>query len=460
MTGLLPLQASRFPSAELRLEIRRVAGLAMPVVIVQLGMMLMGTVDTMMLGRVSELALAGGALGNAVGMGLLILGIGVLMAMDPLAAQAFGAGDRPRMAVHLARGITLAALLTLPISGVMFWVARNLHLLGQRPELQELAGTYLRWLIPGNLAFLLFAVVRQLLQAMSLVRPAVIAIVVANLFNAVAAWALIFGHFGLPALGVQGSAIATSMARWILLAVLVLASSPVLGPFLAQIEWRSVSLRGLGQLLAIGTPIAIQVGLEFYVFMTVALMMGNLGSTQLAAHQIAINLASLSFMVPLGIASAASTRVGNAIGRRDGDGARRSAWVALGLGAGVMLVFASLFALLPGPLARLYTAESEVVSLAALLIPIAALFQVADGTQVVGAGILRGSADTRFPAIIAFVGFWVVGLPLGAYLAYRFNLGPAGLWWGLTAGLGTVAALLVVRIRVRFARSLEAVAQL
>jgi MATE family multidrug resistance protein len=427
------------------------------VVVVQLGTMLMGTVDTMMLGRVSEQALAAGALGHAVGTALLVLGIGILMAMDPLAAQAFGAGDRDGMAAQLVRGTVLALLLAVPISLAMAWIAGHLDLLGQQPELQVLAGSYLRWLVPGNAALLLFGVLRQFLQAKSLVRPAVIAIIVANLFNVVADWALIFGHLGLPRLEVMGSAIATSSSRWVLFLALLFAARPVLRPYWRRAQRAAVTLRGLWQMLRIGIPVGVQVGLEFFVFTTVALMMGNLGARELAAHQIAINLASLSFMVPFGISGAAATRVGNAIGRGDSEGARLSAAVSLFVGGGVMLIFGALFRLLPSTLARLYTSEPEVIALAALLIPIAGLFQVVDGTQVVGAGILRGAADTRFPAVSAFVGFWLVGLPFGSWLTYGRGMGPQGLWWGLTAGLATVALLLVIRIRVRFRQNLVAV---
>ncbi|TNF80266.1 MAG: MATE family efflux transporter [Acidobacteria bacterium] len=448
---------TRFSRSELRRELRGVVGLAAPVIVVQLGTMLMGTVDTMMLGRVSEQALAAGALGHAVGTGVIVLGIGILMAMDPLAAQAFGAGDREGMAAQLARGTVLAVLLAVPISLIMAWIGGHLDLLGQKPELQVLAGSYLRWLIPGIAPFLLFWVLRQFLQARSLVRPAVFAIVVANLFNVVADWALIFGHLGLPRLEVKGSAMATSSSRWVLFLALLAAAQPVLRPYWQRVRRAAVTLRGLWQMVKIGFPVAVQVGLEFFVFTTVALMMGNLGARELAAHQIAINLASLSFMVPFGIAGAAATRVGNAIGRGDSQGARLSAAVSLFLGAGVMLLFATLFRLLPASLARLYTIESEVIALAALLIPIAALFQVVDGTQVVGAGILRGAADTRFPAVSAFVGFWLVGLPFGSWLTYGRGMGPQGLWWGLTAGLATVALLLVVRIRIRFRQDLVAV---
>ena len=307
----------------------------------------------------------------------------------------------------------------------------------------------MRALIPGNFAFLLFIAVRHTLQAMSVVRPALVAIIVANLVNVVANYALIFGRLGMPPLGVVGSGIATSISRWVLFLGLVIAAWPSVRKYL-DAERPLVRPRILGQLLRLGMPIGIQISLEMWFFSTVALMMGNLGARELAAHQVALSLVGLSFMVPMGISGAAATRVGNAIGRGSWTAAQRAAAVCLGLGAVVMLVSAASFKFLPGLLARLFTDELAVITLAVMLIPIAAVFQIFDGLQVVAFGCLRGSADTRFPAVIAFVGFWMLGLPLGWWLAFRVDLGPRGLWWGFTIGLGAVAILLLWRIAVRF----------
>ncbi len=441
----------------LKREIVAVARLATPVVLVQVGMMLMGTVDAMMLGRHSEHALAAGALGNSVSYGFTALAMGILMALDPLVAQAYGAGSHPWIGRHFKQGLLLAATLTVPLSAAMWQTEGLLLLTGQRPEIAAGGAAYIRVVAAGNLPFLLFVAVRQTLQAMSLVRPAAIAIVVANGVNVVANYALIFGHFGFPALGVVGSAWATSLSRWVMFLVLVGVAWPVVKRYLAG-SWRQVmALRAFWQLLRFGFPIGVQVSLEMWLFMTVALMMGNLGARELAAHQIALTLAALSYMVPLGVAGAAATRVGNAIGRGDAGGARRSAAVCVAIGAGVMSIAALVFVLAPYPLSRLFTAESGVIAVAVVLLPVAAAFQIFDGVQVVAIGALRGSADTRFPAIIALVGYWGLGLPLGAFFAFRAEMGPAGLWWGLTAGLGSVAILVVARLWVRLASPLAAV---
>lgn len=443
----------------LKHEAVAVVRLATPVALVQIGMMLMGTVDAMMLGRHSEHALAAGALGNSVSFGLITFPMGVLMSLDPLVAQAFGADSHVRIRRHFKQGLLLAAALAVPLTAVMLWTEDALLFAGQRPEIATDGAAYIRVVAVGNLPFLLFVAVRQTLQAMSRIRPAAIAIVIANGVNVIANYTLIFGHFGFPELGVVGSAWATSLSRWMMLIALVTAARPVIRPYLAG-SWRALmTLRAFIQPLRLGIPIGVQISFEMWLFAAVALMMGNLGARELAAHQIALTLAALSYMVPLGISGAAATRVGNAIGRGDADGARRSAAVCLALGAGVMSISALTFVLAPHHLSRLFTAETGVIAVAVILLPVAAAFQIFDGLQVVAIGALRGTADTRFPAAIALLGYWGFGLPLGAYFAYRAGMGPQGLWWGLTVGLGSVAILVVARLWVRLSSPIAAVSE-
>ncbi|HEX7182517.1 MAG TPA: MATE family efflux transporter [Thermoanaerobaculia bacterium] len=435
----------------MRRELSAAVRLAAPVALVQLGLMLMGVVDTMMLGRVSAEALAAGALGHISTIVLLYFGVGTLAALDPLIAQAFGARDAEAVGAHLQRGIVLAAAMAAPF-GLLFWnVEPALRGLGQPEAIVGDAAAYARGILWGTPAFLLFVAFRQTLQSMSVVRPAAVAIVVANVLNVLGDYALIFGHFGLPALGVAGSAYATSICRWAMFLMLLFAGRRHLAPY-----WRgfraaeALDLRRHLRLLRLGLPVGLHQSIELLFFVTLALLAGRMGVVQLAGHNIAINLASLSFMVPLGIAGAAATRVGNAIGRGDMPGARRAAAICLLLGAGAMLVFAVLFAAIPEPLARLYTADPAVIAMTALLLPIAAVFQIFDGVQAVAAGILRGAADTTFPAGLAIMGFWIIGLPASLYLAYRAALGVEGLWWGMNVGLGVVALMLVIRIAHRF----------
>lgn len=436
-------------------ELSATARLAAPVAFVQLGLMLMGVVDAMMLGRVSAEALAAGALGNIITFPLLIFGIGILAALDPLVAQAHGAQDHAAVSAHFQRGAVLALALTLPFGLLLGNVSPVLRLLGQPDAILGDAASYARGLIWGLPAFFLFFASRQTLQAMSVVRPTAVAIVAGNLFNVLGNWALIFGHLGFPALGVTGSSYSTSLSRWVMLGCLLWTARTTLSATWRSLTREAVSLAHHLRLLRIGIPIGLHQAVEVFFFATLALLLGRMGIAALAGHQIAINLASLSFMIPMGIGGAAATRVGNAIGRQDMPGARRAAAVSLGLGAGVMLAFALLFALLPEPLARLYTHDREVIAVVALLLPIGAVFQVFDGIQVVGAGILRGAADTAFPAGLALIGFWVLGLPAGWYLAYPAGQGAAGLWWGMTVGLAAVSLLLVGRIAQSFRGTLR-----
>jgi len=443
--------------AAFRTELAAATRLAAPVAATQLGFMLMGVVDTMMLGHLSARALAAGGLGNILTFTCLVLGQGILSALDPLASQAWGAGDHAAIAGYLQRGLVMAAALTAPFVLGLLDIGPLLRAAGQPAGVSLDAAAYTRGILWGVLPYFLFIALRQTLQAMSIVRPAAVAIVLGNLVNLVCNWAFIFGHLGLPALGVRGSAYSTSAARWTMFLYLLIASRRGLAPYWQGFTAAATDLRGYLLMLRIGLPIGFHNTAELGIFAAAAVLIGRIGVTELAGHQIAINLASLSFMVPLGIAGAAATRVGNAIGREDMSGARRSAAASLLLGAGTMACFALLFAVAPGPLGRLYTRDPAVIAVVTLLLPIAAVFQVFDGLQVVGAGALRGSADTTFPAASALFGYWALGLPVGWFLAFRRGLGARGLWWGFVVGLAAVAVLLLLRIAVRFRRPLTRV---
>lgn len=436
--------------AAFRTELAAAARLAAPVVVSQLGIMLMGVIDTMMLGHLSAQALAAGGLGHLVTIIGMMLGYGILAALDPLVSQAYGAQDGAAIGGHLQRGLTMALAITVPFTLLLLDVAPFLRLLGQPAAVSRDAAAFVRGILWGILPYLLFVVLRQTLQAMHVVRPAALAIAFGNLSNVLFNWILIFGHLGAPALGVRGSAFSTSISRWLMLLYLVIAGRRHLAPYWQGFTAEAATWRKYLLMLRIGLPIALHNTLEILIFATAALLIGQIGVTAFAGHQIAINLASLTYMVPLGISSAAATLVGNAIGRRDPEGARRSAAACLLMGVGAMLAFAVLFVLLPGPLARLYTPDPAVIAMVLALLPIAAAFQVFDGLQVVSAGVLRGAADTTFPAVMALIGYWVIGLPVGWTLAFHAGLGARGLWWGLTVGLAAVAVLLLLRIVLRF----------
>lgn len=437
-----------------REEIRQQARLALPVVIVQVGLMSLNVVDMAMVGRVQGDAateLAAVAIGGLYVWLFMGASMGILMALDPLVAQAAGAGDHDSIARSMQRGLLLALLLSLPIGAVVLVVEPVLRSWGQPDAVVPLAATFARWQVWSVPAFLGFVVLRQSLQALHRLRPIVLAIVVGNLVNALLDWALIHGHLGLPALRSEGCAIATSLSRWLMLMLLLGAGWPALARYLRPVQREAARWPLLLKQLRLGLPIGVMYLMEMGAFAFVTVTMGSIGATQVAGHQLTLNLASLSFMVPLGISAAASVRVGHAVGRRDHAAMRRSTGVAIVAGAATMAVFAAVFALAPRLLARCYTEEPGVIEMVALLLPFAAAFQVFDGIQIVCGGVLRGCGDLRVPMLVHLAGFWLLGIPLSLALAFRFGMGPRGLWAGLAVALAFVAAVLLLRVRWRTA---------
>ena len=438
-------------------DLRETVRLALPVIVVQVGLMLMGVVDTIMVGRVSAAALAAVAVGNLYFFVVTIFGMGVLLALDPIVSQAVGAGDAGAVRRAVQRGLVLSAVMSVVVSLGLLGAGPVLRLARQPAEILPDATAYALVSIPGTLPFLAFVVFRQTLQALRRMRPIVVTIVVANLVNVALNWVLIFGHLGAPPLGAVGSGWASSAARWVATTVLVAAAWPTLGPLLRPFDRDALARGPLVRMLRLGLPVGFQQQLEAAAFGVIGLLMGSFGTVQVAAHQVAINLASLTFMVPLAVGAAAAVTVGHAVGAGDMPAARRAAAAALLCGAGIMCVSAATFLLAPALLARAYTTDAAVIALAATLIPIAGVFQVADGLQAVAAGVLRGAADTRAPLVLNLLGFWLVGMPVSLVLAYRTDAGPRGLWWGLVAGLGAVALLLLARTRRRLGGTLRRV---
>ncbi len=438
-----------------RTELRALLTLAAPMVLIQVGIMLMGVVDTLMIGHYSAQGLAAVAIGNLYFFVIAVLGQGILMSLDPIVSQAVGAGDEAAIGRALQRGVVVALLLAVPMSLVMIPAGTLLTLAGQPHDVVPLAVRYVRWMIPGTIPFFLFIVLRQSLQAMHATRAIVWSILGANLVNAYLNWVLIFGHFGAPSFGVVGAAWATTISRWLMAGALLFFAWNPLHNYLRPFRRDAFAPAPLLRMFSIGVPIGVQAMLEFGAFAAIALLMGHLGTIQVAGHQVAINLASLTFMVPLGLSAAAAVLVGNAVGRGDSLAARRSAATSLICGVGFMTLTALVFLLLPHFMASLYTNDQGVLAVAAALIPIAGVFQVFDGIQAVSGGILRGLGDTRAPMLINVLGFWLFGMPVSVFLGFHAGLGPRGLWWGFVAGLGAVGILLLFRVRTRFRRDLE-----
>ena len=439
------------PTSTIRGEVRALVRLSAPVVVAQLASMSLWVVDLLMLGRLSVEALDAASLGRAWMMGILMFGMGLVFGIDPITSQAHGSGNRRVLGLALQRGLALALLASVPTA--LAWLATGAVLkgLGQSAELAESANLYALVQIPGIPFFLLFTALRQWLQGRELMAPAMWVGFLANGINALANWMFIFGGLGAPALGLAGAGIATAITEVFMLVALV-----------AWVRWGKLyrgawtgwsrdgwSLRGLRRVFRLGMPVAIQISLEFWAFALATFLSGLLGVTALAAHTVVINIASLTFMVPLGIAIASVTRVGNLIGAGRGRDARLSSWVAFGLGGGVMAVSAVILILGRFGLPALYTADAAVIALAASILPICAAFQVFDGVQVVGGGVLRGMGRTRPAAVFNAVAFYGLAMPLGGWLAFRADAGLAGLWWGMALGLAAVSIALVVWIYYR-----------
>jgi MATE family multidrug resistance protein len=331
--------------------------------------------------------------------------------------------------------------------GVTWLAFATLDLWGLHPDIRELVGPYLSVISAGALPLLLYATFRRYLQGMHVVRPIMIALVSANLVNAGVNWVLIYGNLGMPALGVVGSAWATTAARIYMAAFLYVA---------IRIDHRRRGRRDAGasmridvpriwRLVVLGFPAASQVALEVGVFAAATALAGRLDPLSSGSHQIALNVASLAFMVPLGLASAAAVRVGYAYGAGDLPRAARAGWTALAAGAVIMTAIGLLFFLWPVPLLVVFTTDARIIEIGVGLLAIAAAFQLFDGTQAVATGALRGISETRVPMIVNVIGHWLLGLPVGYALCFVFGWGVAGLWIGLSIGL-ILAALVLTAV--------------
>lgn len=436
-------------------EVRRVLQLAVPVAGTQLSMMLLGFVDTVMLGRYDPAAMAASAAANVWTFATMFFASGILLGLDPVVAQAHGAGEGDEAALAFQRATVLSLVLSVPVGLVWLWTGGFLSLTGQARELVPLAQSYALSLLPGLPFFLVYSCLRSYLQGREIVRPALVIVLVANVINALANYALIFGNLGFPELGIVGAGFASSLTRTLSLVLLIAYVAYFRLHRGAWVPWsrESFSLAGMRSIVRIGVPVAIQTSTEMFAFSVSTLLAGTLGVTAMAAHYITMNLASLSFMLPLGVSAAAATRVGNLIGAGHPQLAQRAAWIAVAMGASVMSISAVSFVVFREWLPRLYSTDTEVIALAATILPIAAAFQLFDGTQVVGCGVLRGMGRTRPAAIFNVIGYWILGLPLGWYFGIRVDwLG--GLWWSLALGLGVVAASVVLWLRVQGPASL------
>jgi len=424
--------------------------LAAPIVTADLASVAMGVVDTVMAGPLGPVAIGAGSLGGTLFYPIAIGGTGILLGMDPLVAQSFGAGDRADCRRTLVNAAWLGAALSAPILLALWSLIPLLGATGTNPRVLFLFATYMKALLWGVPPMLISTAFRRYLQAVNVATPVAFALVSANLVNIAGNYALMYGHWGFRARGLEGSGYSTSVARLYMLAVLVAAvvrrergGSPV--------SFRPDAAR-LRRIFALGFPASMQILAEGAVFGVVTVFAARLEEASLAAHGIAVTVVSTTYMVPLGISSAAAVRVGQAVGRKDPRGVAASGWAALAIGALFMAAAGVALWIVPQWIVAIVTHNAAVLAVGVSLLRIAAFFELFDGLQTVATGALRGLGDTRSPMLAHLFGYWGVGLPVAYLLCFRFGWGAAGIWVGLCAALILIGSILLAVWRRRLVR--------
>jgi multidrug resistance protein, MATE family len=438
-------------------ELKQFLLLAVPLAAAQLAQSATGFVDTVMMGWLGSETIASGGLGAAMFSFLLFISTGIVSAVSPLAAQVYGAGKSEQVGEIVRQGLGISLLLGIPILVVLWNGGTLLMLLGQNAATATLAQSYVRAIAPGFIAGLGFAVLKSFLSALSQPQFIIITVVLGTLINITANYVFMFGKLGLPALGLAGIGWASSLSLWSMFIALAIYTYSqhrftIYRIFHTSFDYTFTqeNRRIFWQIFQVGLPIGGLVAVEAGLFTVVTLILGQLGTIPLAAHQIALQTASLSFQIALGISLATTVRVGQLAGEQDLAGVRLAGYVGISLGALSMAIAGMIFWLVPKLVVSLYLdinnpSNEEVVKLAIKLLVVAAIFQIVDGVQVTAVGALRGLKDTRVPMLIGIFAYWCVGLSTGYTLGIWLNYGAIGLWWGLAIGLASAAIVLTWR---------------
>ena len=429
----------------IRSEFLPMLKIAIPVVMAELGWMAMGVVDMAMVGPLGPEAISAAGVGTSMHMGFTVFGMGLLLGLDTLVSQAFGRHDIRDCHRWLFDGLTLGAMMAIPVMAVCGLVWWAIPSLGFYPAVKPLLSSYFGIVVLSTPFLLLYAACRRYLQGMHIVTPLMFALVSANLVNAGLNWVFIYGHFGFPAWGVSGSALATLFARIYMLGVLMIAlwwyDKKRTGESLWSVE-RAFDRTRLTKLLMLGLPAASQVAAEVGIFVLATALAGTLDPISSASHQIALNMSGVAFMIPLGLSSAGAVRVGHAVGSGDRPRAAAAGWTAILLVVMMMTMSGLTFVLVPGELVGAFSTNTMVLSVGTSLLFLAAIFQLFDGVQVVITGTLRGLGDTRTAMIVTLIAHWLLGLPVSYVLCFVLGWGVWGLWVGLTLGLIVAGVIL------------------
>jgi len=432
-------------------HIRQTIILALPISIGQLGHIMMGVIDSIMVGRIGSVPLAAASLVNGLFFLILVLGIGMSYAITPLVAISKGGKNCSGCGIILNQAMIVNIVFSILLSLVIFFSADLIYYFNQPEDVAVLAVSYLKILSLSVLPFMLFQTLRQFLEGLSQPRLPMIIAIAANFTNAFFNWVLIYGNLGFNAMGLDGAGYATTMTRTLmaLAMILYLVKATHLKDYNPHFNIREIDTGIIKKIIRIGLPSGFTYFFEVAAFSFAAIMIGWLGSVPLAAHQIGINLASVSYMIILGISAAGTIRVGNAVGEKNITETRRAGFSALALSTTFMFTSGVMFIIFRRLLPQIYINEIEVIDLAANILIVAALFQMSDGIQATGAGILRGLTDVKIPMLIIFISYWLLGIPIAYILGFYFQYGTIGIWVGLLIGLTMVALLLTIRFNIK-----------
>lgn len=428
-------------------HIKQTVKLAVPVSIGHLGHIMLGIVDSLMIGRIGAVPLAASALVNSLLFLILILGIGMSFAITPLVAIKKGEGKKDECGIILRQALLVNIIYSFLLCGVTFFFADLIQFMDQPPEVVALAESYMKILSFSIIPVMIFQTYRQFIEGLGDTKPAMYLNIVANIVNAFGNWVLIYGHLGFPRMELDGAGIASLNTRIFLGAAMLIyvMYSKRYKEYDPSLKFHSINIPVIKNVIRVGIPTGFQMFFEVGAFSFAAVMVGWLGANALAAHQIALNMATISFMIILGIAAAATIRVGNYLGAKNYIELKRAGTVAIFIGVSIMALFGSCFIIFRNQLPLLYIDDVNVISISASLLIFAALFQIFDGTQAVGLGLLRGMIDVKIPMVMAFIAYWIISIPVGYILGFKFDLGPEGVWIGLSVGLIVAAIFFTAR---------------
>ena len=430
-----------------RKHVRETIRLSIPITIGHLGHMLMSVTDNVMVGRIGSVPLAAAALSNVLFFLVLVFGLGVSVAITPLVAQAYGAGETKNCGLVLKQGLLVTFVFGIFLFAVTLAFAESLEYLKQPEAVIGPAKIYMKILGFSIFPMMVFQSYKQFAEGLSVTKSAMVITVLANIVNVLTNWVLIYGHLGFSPMGLTGAGFGTFFSRMFMAVamVYVVVKSPFLGSFELSLSSFRVDMPMVRKLLAIGIPSGLQFVFEVSCFAGASVLVGWIGIRELAAHQIAFNIASISYMVSLGISAAATVRVGTALGRNDITETRMAGFSAVALITVFMTGFACFFIGLRHVLPGIYISEKDVIAIASDILVIVGIFQISDGAQAVGAGMLRGIMDMKIPTLITFAAYWLVGIPAGYVMGIRMHMGVNGVWLGLLMGLSASAVMMLFR---------------